>query len=51
MICPICYVGGRDLNLPSVSSRNVDVFCLSPGNGGKKCWNVDKHQNICIIPG
>lgn len=35
MICPICYVGGRDLNLPSVCSRNVDVFCLSPGNGGE----------------
>lgn len=51
MICPICYVGGRDLNLPSVSSRNVDVFCLSPGNGGRKCRNVDKHQNISIVPG
>lgn len=43
MICPICYVGGRDLNLPSVSSRNVDVFCLSPGNGGKKCRQTPEH--------
>lgn len=49
MIWPICYVGGRNLNLPSVCWRNVDVFCLSPGNGGKKRRSVDKQHNICLV--